>query len=54
MKFLTSSGNEAEEAKEKLTSNLEALSSHLKSKGPYIMGGSISAADLALAPKVTC
>jgi len=51
-KFLKAGGSESEELKEKLNQEFGKLGSHLKSGGPFLMGKAISAADLALGPRL--
>ena len=51
-KYLKAGGPEEAEAQRDLKDQLTQLDSHLKSQGPWIMGHSLSAGDLALGPKL--
>lgn len=52
VKFLKAEGDNEKELRSKLSSELDRLAQHLQSSGPYIKGAEVSAADLALGPKI--
>ena len=52
MKLLPAKGNEEQELKSQLLRELDSLSTHLKSSGPFLKGAKVSAGDLSLGPKL--
>lgn len=52
VQFLKASKEDEEAKKEAYIAQLAALSEYLKANGPFLEGSNISAADLALAPKL--
>ena len=52
VKLLPATGDEEQELKSQLLRELNSLSSHLQSSGPFLKGARVSAGDMSLGPKL--